>query len=142
MAVAMVKRMTTSALSHVAEFQAQAEHARQQAITTARVGALLFGGLLGVGAIASVVAALAGRAPLPATAVAAVMCVAFATMLLRNAASMRRPTELAQTGIVASAVFERVVGSGVTIQVSNSTMRGTISQMRLRMQVEVPASSA
>jgi hypothetical protein len=75
-------------------------------------------------------------------ALAWVMCVAFATMLLRNAASMRRPTELAQTGIVASAVFERVVGSGVTIQVSNSTMRGTISQMRLRMQVEVPASSA
>jgi hypothetical protein len=129
--------MTTPALQQLHAFQAKAEQARQRAITTARVTAMIFGSLLALGAVAAVVAGALGRAPLPAMGVGALMSAGFATMLLRQAAMMRRPTELAQTGIAATAVFDEVVGGGVSIQVSNPSMQGNVSQTRARVQIEV-----
>lgn len=129
--------MTTDPLAQVRAFQAQAELARQRAITSAILGATSFGALLALGAVGAVVAGVLGHAPLPAAGVGALMCAGFAVMVLRHAVAMRRPSELTQTGIPATAVFEEVVGGGVSLQVSNTSMQGTISQVRARMQVEV-----
>jgi hypothetical protein len=129
--------MTTDPLAQVRSFRARSEQARQRAIATARVTSTVFGALLALGAVAAVVVGAMGRAPLPAAGVGALMGGGFAVMLLRMAAAMRRPSELAQTGIAATAVFEEVVGGGVSLQVANASMQGTVSQTRVRMQVEV-----
>lgn len=129
--------MNTAALQQVRAFRARSEQARQRAIATSRVTSTAFGVVLALGAVAAVVVGVLGRAPLPAAGVGALMCGGFAVMLLRMAAAMRRPSELAQTGIAATAVFEEVVGGGVSIQVANTTMEGNVSQTRMRMQIEV-----
>ncbi len=130
--------MSEAALQQVRDFEAQVERARQGAIATARITTMAFGALLSLGAVASLSAAVARLAPAPAACGAAALCAAFAALLLRHASAMRRPTELARTGVPATVTFERVVGGGVTLQVSNATMQGTIAQTRVRLRVEAP----
>lgn len=130
--------MSEAALQQVRAFEAQVERARQGAITTARVTATAFGAALAFGAVAAVAAGVAGRAPAFAAFAAAALCATFAALLLRHAAAMRRPTELARTGVPATAIFERVVGGGVTLRVSGSAMEGTVAQLRVRLRVEAP----
>ena len=106
-----------------------------------QITSTVFGALACVGAVAALDGVLLGKVPLPAGAVCAVMCGGFGAMMLRNALAMRRPTELARTGVAAVATLEEVLGSGVSIRVKNSAMEGNVSQTRMRMRIDAPGKT-
>ncbi len=122
--------------------QATLERARAKVLARARVGYLVTAVVLGAGALGVLVhAALSSGAPtsrrLGEAAVAAVL-LAFAWAVRRVAESLRRPLELRETGEPATATLERVLGGGMSLEVSGGAFTGNISQLRLRLRIEIP----
>ncbi len=124
-----------AAMQHVREIQAQVERARQDAVNTAKVSTVVAGVACALAALGILGAVALGHAPVQSLAGVALLSL-FATLTLRSARSLRRPEHLATEGIAAVAVFERVVGTGVNIKVSSSSMQGNVSQTRLRVRIE------
>lgn len=124
-----------AAMQQVREFQAQAERARQDAVNSAKLGTGVAGGLCALAALGLLGAVALGHAPVQSLA-GVVLLSLFAALSLRSALSLRRPEHLAREGLAAVAVFERVVGAGVNIRVSSSSMQGNVMQSRVRVRIE------
>ncbi len=124
-----------AAMQHVREIQAQVDRARQDAVNSAKIGTGVAGVACALVALGILGAVALGRAPVQSLAGVALLTL-FATLTLRSARSLRRPEHLAHEGIPAVAVLERVVGAGVNIKVSSSSMQGNVSQTRLRVRIE------
>lgn len=124
-----------AAMQQVREIQAQAERARQDAVNSAQTMTLVAGVACALVALGILGAVVLGRAPVQSLAGVALLTL-FATLTLRSARSLRRPEHLATEGIAAVAVFERVVGMGVNIKVSSSSMQGNVAQTRMRVRIE------
>lgn len=129
-------------LEMVNRFRRQAEEARARTIRRTRftlslVGVLLVGasGVLCLGGLGGAVGLLP-RATAAAIGVA-VLCAGFGVGALAIAAALRRPEDLRTTGIAGKAKFLEVTGGGLSIEVNNSSMRGNIAQLALRLEIQV-----
>jgi hypothetical protein len=123
------------ATQQVREMQAQVERARQDAMNTSRTITAVAGVVCALGSVGLAAAVALGRVPRESLGGVALLGF-FAVMMLRAARAMRRPEHLAQEGVPAVAVFERVVGAGVRVHVSSASMEGTVSQTRARFTIE------
>jgi hypothetical protein len=124
-----------AAMQHVREIQAQVERARQDAVNTAKISTGVAGVACALVALGLLGAVALGRAPVQSLVGVAILS-GIAAILLRTVTSLRRPEHLATEGLAAVAVFERVVGAGVNIKVSSSSMEGNVSQTRMRVRIE------
>lgn len=129
--------MNTTALDSMHAFQMMADRAREDAIRSARVSYAAVGVALGVAAAVAVVMGLTERAPMSGMLSGAAVACLMSALCIRLSSALQRPVELAQTGLPATVTFERVVGGGINLQVSNASMRGNVAQTRMRMQVAV-----
>ncbi|MFO0607534.1 MAG: hypothetical protein U0324_30505 [Polyangiales bacterium] len=128
--------MSTAALDQVHAFQAMVNRAREDAIRSARLSYTGVGVALGVAAVVALALVVAGRAP-NNVAAGALVAALMSGLCLRLASAFKRPEELARTGLPATATLERVVGGGLNLRVSNSSMQGNIAQTRARMTITV-----
>ncbi|MEZ4392010.1 MAG: hypothetical protein R3A48_13010 [Polyangiales bacterium] len=124
-----------AALQQVYEMRARVDQARMSAVRTSRITTGVAAVVCGLGSLGLLASVLLGRAPTQSLGGVVILAVCSA-LTLRTSLSLRRPEHLAQEGIPAVAIFERVVGSGVRINVSSSTMEGTVSQTRMRFKIE------
>ncbi len=129
--------MTHDALQQVREFQSSVDQATRSAVTSARRGHMGGAVFLALLAVAGCAGVLVGGVPVSIGASIAVVCALAAAGLLRLASRLRRPEELAQRGLRATATFEQVTGGGLALHVTNREMSGTIAQTRSRFVVAV-----
>lgn len=122
-------------MQQVYEMRARVDQARMSAVRTSRITTGVASVVCALGSLGLLASVALGRAPTESLGGVVILAVCSA-LTMRTYLSLRRPEHLAREGIPAVAVFERVVGGGVRIHVSSSSMEGTVSQTRMRFTIE------